>query len=114
MTEYRRRSVVLQVILLDTGLRAEIEEYLRAGGYLVTHPGRAPLDAQLAVVVAGVEISPRERDVLNALLGYDSGPEIARELGVSPRTVQAHLQHLEHQFGVHSWHRLIVEAARLG
>jgi DNA-binding CsgD family transcriptional regulator len=108
------RTVVMQVILLDTPLRTEIEEYLRAGGYLVTRLGQAPLDARLAVVVARTEITPREREVLDALLRHDTAREIAQELGVSARTVQDHLQHLQRRFNVRSWHRLVVEAARVG
>jgi DNA-binding CsgD family transcriptional regulator len=45
-------------------------------------------------------LSPRETDVLHALMGGASNPQMARDLGMSTRTVEKHLQHIYTRLGV--------------
>lgn len=54
-------------------------------------------------------LSPREREVLQALVAGQSNKEIARVLGLSPRTVEAHRAALMDRLGVKS----LAQAIRL-
>ena len=54
-------------------------------------------------------LTGRERQILRALADGRSTPEIARELGISPLTVQSHVKNILAKLGVHSK----VEAVRL-
>ncbi len=45
-------------------------------------------------------LTEREREVLNQTLAGSTSKEIARELSVSPRTVEAHRQHLLRKLGI--------------
>jgi FixJ family two-component response regulator len=45
-------------------------------------------------------LTEREREVLNHTLSGSTSKEIARELGVSPRTVEAHRQNLLRKLGI--------------
>ncbi|WP_233350722.1 helix-turn-helix transcriptional regulator [Maricaulis maris] len=47
-------------------------------------------------------ITPRELDVLEALVSGDSNKELARTLGVSPNTVKTHIARLFDKLGVTS------------
>ncbi|MEO8539461.1 MAG: helix-turn-helix transcriptional regulator, partial [bacterium] len=48
------------------------------------------------------ELTPREREVLELLLQRWHDSEIAEQLVISVRTVEAHVAHLMDKFGVHS------------
>lgn len=54
------------------------------------------------VQVAGLELTAREREVLDLILQARSNREIARELGIEERTVKAHVGRLMHKAGVKS------------
>lgn len=77
----------------------------------------ATLGAQQASGAAGADgaaariasLSPRERDVLNLLLMGKPNKHIARDLGLSPRTVEVHRARLMTKLGVGSF----AEAVRL-
>jgi len=58
--------------------------------------GRDDLDQHLAA------LTKREREVLDKLLEGGSSKQIARDLGISPRTVEAHRQNLLHKLKVGS------------
>ena len=58
-----------------------------------------------------VHLSPRQRQVLRALLQDLSNKEIAAELHVSVRTVKFHVSTLLEKFGVHSRSALMRKAA---
>jgi two-component system response regulator FixJ len=64
---------------------------------------RAEAAARLAV------LSPREREVLDALVEGRANKAIAAALGISPRTVEVHRAHLMEKLGVRS----LPEAVRL-
>jgi two-component system response regulator FixJ len=52
-------------------------------------------------------LSPREREVLEALLIGLSNKSIAYELGISPRTVEIHRARVMEKMGVHSLSELV-------
>ena len=55
-------------------------------------------------------LTPRERDVLTALIAGSSNKEIARDFGISPRTVEVHRASLMTRIGA----RNLAEAVRMG
>jgi two-component system response regulator NreC len=57
-------------------------------------------------------LSQRERDVFDLLVRGNSNREIARILGISPKTVETHRAHVLRKLGVHSIVDLIRFAAR--
>ena len=58
--------------------------------------------APTAALLAGRDLSRRQRDVLHQLLRGMSEKEVARELGVSPHTVHTHVKRLYTEFNVTS------------
>lgn len=87
-----------------------------AAGQTVVAP---PLVAQLVAAVAtstpaAVELSAREQEVLEHISRGATNAEIARQLHVSIRTVQKHLENLFRQLGVHERAALVAEAFRRG
>lgn len=69
---------------------------------------RRQLELQASAQVAG--LSPREAEVLAALVAGKPNKVIAFELGISPRTVEVHRAHLMEKLGVRS----LPEAVRIG
>ncbi len=69
---------------------------------------RRVLELQSSAQVAA--LSPREAEVLAALVGGKANKVIALELGISPRTVEVHRAHLMEKLGVRS----LPEAVRIG
>jgi FixJ family two-component response regulator len=65
-------------------------------------------EASLAAVRLA-EITQREREVLERLLVGGTNKTIAKELGISPRTVEIHRAHVMERLGAHS----LPEAVRL-
>ncbi len=47
-------------------------------------------------------LSPRERDVLTLVAEGKTNGEVGAVLGLSPRTVGKHLEHVFEKFGVHT------------
>lgn len=62
----------------------------------------------------GVNLSPRELEVLELLGRGVSQKGIAEALFLSPKTVGTHIQHILAKLGVHSRAQAVVEAYRLG
>jgi DNA-binding NarL/FixJ family response regulator len=60
------------------------------------------------------DLTPREREVLRALLAGLRDPEIAALLAISPHTVRTHLQHAFAKLGVHTRHEAAVVALQAG
>jgi len=55
-----------------------------------------------AIVAAARDLSPAERDVFFALLGPESGEEIAARMGRALNTIRNHEQAIRKKLGVHS------------
>lgn len=90
------------------------------------HAGRLHPDATAAVLSALGErpseppvalpggLTERERDVLRRIARGLSNKEVAHELGISPRTVQAHTIHAYGKLGVHTRAGAALRAIELG
>lgn len=86
-----------------------IREVLAGKTYLA--PAAA---AKLAEGVTRVQLTPREMAALRSMADGKSNKEIARELGISDRTVKTHLGHLFEKLGVTSRTEAIKVATRRG
>ncbi len=75
-------------------------------GIAFTVPGRLP-----AVDPLG-ELTAREREIFNLVIAGRSTAEIARQLDVSPRTIETHRAHLSRKLGARSAADLVRFAAR--
>ncbi len=64
----------------------------------VAHGAATPAQASLSRLHGG--LSPREREVLDALVAGASHAEMAAQLGVKPTTVSTHLMRLYRRLGV--------------
>ena len=53
-----------------------------------------------ASLVESAGLTPREAQVLAALANGSTPAQMARELGISPRTVHKHLEHAYRKLGV--------------
>ncbi|WP_369068257.1 response regulator transcription factor [Kineococcus terrestris] len=105
----RRAVAAAQTTLARTRrLRRELERALRTGSgpRPGEHPGPARQDAPAAAA-----LTARERQVVAAVLSGAGRRAAARELGVSPRTVDKHLEHVNAKLGTTS---LLQAAHRLG
>jgi DNA-binding NarL/FixJ family response regulator len=102
------------------GLLAAIKA-ARAGHFALV--GR-PLDGLLRLLLgqdpasrAGMlpyELTAREREVLECLVGAMSTREIAEQLYISAHTVRTHIQHLLRRAGLHSTAELVADARARG
>jgi DNA-binding NarL/FixJ family response regulator len=109
------------LVLTSFSDQARIMDALQAGaeGYLLKHSqpevilsgirelmaGGAPLDPKAARVLLtnrryGVQLTEREREVLRMVRDGHPNKVIARRLGISERTVKAHLTSVYQQLGV--------------
>jgi len=63
---------------------------------------------------AALPVTPREREVLSWLAAGKTDKDIGAILGMSPRTVQKHLQHIYEKLGVETRTAAVVRAMELG
>jgi DNA-binding NarL/FixJ family response regulator len=85
--------------------------------------GEAPLAPRAAAALladrrsraaSDVELSPREREVLQLVLDGLANKQIARRLGISEKTVKGHLTHLFQRIGVSDRTQAALWAERTG
>ena len=88
---------------------AAVRFALEVSEHRSAHPHANPT---LAVRLA--ELTPRELDVYRLLIGRLANKEIARELGLSPRTVEIHRGNLMRKLGARSMLHLGQIATELG
>lgn len=62
----------------------------------------------------GASLTPRQREIVLALSQGLTSKEIARRLGVQPRTVEYHIAHLKQRLDARSRPELVSRAAALG
>jgi NarL family two-component system response regulator YdfI len=80
----------------------------------VLAPQSAPKPAAPAVAQADSTLTEREREVLQAASRGERNKEIAYKLGITERTVKAHLQSIYQKFGVDSRAAAVAIAAQRG
>jgi DNA-binding NarL/FixJ family response regulator len=86
--------------------------------------GEAPLAPKAAAALlsarnerttaAGVELTPRERDVLELVIAGHPNKQIARRLGISEKTVKGHLTNVFQRIGVADRTQAALWAERTG
>jgi DNA-binding NarL/FixJ family response regulator len=101
-----------------------VRQSLAAGadGYLVKDATPAELCAAAAALAGGahnlvslpVGLTPRELEVLYALTGDAGNQAIARQMGISARTLRIHIRNLYGKLGVYDRAQAILKAAREG
>jgi signal transduction histidine kinase len=119
-----RRDERLILTLADDGdatagaetLRAASRRIAQLGGAIETSAGpRGGLQFAIAIAVAPPpELTPRELEVLRLLAEGMSNKAIGGALGVSPRTVNFHLDNIFSKLGVASRTEAVVYALRQG
>lgn len=62
---------------------------------------------------AGVRLTAREREVLGLLAGGLAPSQIAASLGITPKTVATHVEHIYAKLGVHTRAQAVASAFRL-
>ena len=92
-----------------------------AAGESALHPqiarkvlGRFSASAQAPGTSPGDDLSPRELEVLRIAAGGRTNKEIARDLEISPRTVQVHLANIFSKLGVGSRTEAVLAGIRRG
>jgi DNA-binding NarL/FixJ family response regulator len=93
--------------LLDPSVAARLVEAVAAGE---AGPGHAPAQA----VAPASPLTPRERDVLALIVRGMANKRIALELGLSEKTVKAHVGHLLAKLGVADRTQAALLAVRTG
>jgi DNA-binding NarL/FixJ family response regulator len=124
-TSFSDREQILQALdagaigyLLKDAEPEAIHEALRAAAR-----GEAPLDPKAAAELLAsraerptgdVELTARERDVLQLVIAGDANKQIARKLGISEKTVKGHLTNLFQRIGVQDRTQAALWAERNG
>jgi PAS domain S-box-containing protein len=60
------------------------------------------------------EMSRREQEILDGLMGGKTNKQIARSIGISPRTVEVHRAHLMERLGAQTLSELLIKATAAG
>jgi len=82
---------------------------------LAPHPAQSPLDGPSAEALAAINrLTPRQRQILELVLAGIPNKNIARELGLSPRTVENHRAAIMRQTGSKSLAELVRLALAAG
>jgi DNA-binding NarL/FixJ family response regulator len=124
-TSFSDREQILQALdagaigyLLKDAEPEAIHEALRAAAR-----GEAPLAPKAAAELlasraerptGSVELTARERDVLQLVIAGDANKQIARKLGISEKTVKGHLTNLFQRIGVQDRTQAALWAERNG
>lgn len=58
------------------------------------------------------DVTEREKTILKAMLDFETQEEVAKAIGISPRTLRTHLRNLLRKARVQSQKRLLIEAIR--
>jgi DNA-binding NarL/FixJ family response regulator len=136
--EMRHRGLFARVVVLTSYAQPERARAAIAAGaraYLLkridpddlaqavrqVHAGRTVFDPEVAPALlggglppTGPRLTPREREVLDALLRGLANKEIAHALGISPRTVKGHVGALLAKLGCLDRTQVVIAAYRLG
>ncbi len=102
-------SDFLEMSCSDAQLLAAIAGALDAAAH-----GRQKADEAVFSASRIAEMSTREREVLERLLGGGTNKTIAKALGISPRTVEIHRAHVMERLGAHNLSEAIRMALAAG
>jgi DNA-binding CsgD family transcriptional regulator len=109
-----RKQCVWQIVATEDRARADMEAWVRHGGYLLLKDVRVVKGEQLGTVTVVIVITRRELDTLQALAAHDEVPAMAEGMHITTRTVYDHLESLMQKFDVRSFHRLLQAAFACG
>ncbi len=93
-------------------LMEAVELVLAGGTYIPPEIQTAPVNAPLSV--PGLEITPRQHDVLQLILGGFSNKQIAQQLSLSEQTVKAHVTVILRTLKVETRTQIVVAISRFG
>lgn len=82
-------------------------------GSVPAPPPTVSLERHLPLLGVLSRLTPAERRVLRLLSRNQTSPQIAEQLGLSPRTVQNHRAHICEKLGLRGSHRLLAAALEL-
>ncbi|MFC4161036.1 response regulator [Chitinimonas lacunae] len=99
-------------IALDAVYRGNHYLSPRVAGHVIASAAHSPPPQSPAR--SSLLLTPRQLDVLQAVVRGLSTKQIARELQISPKTVEFHRAQLSERLGVHDVASLIKQATRLG
>jgi FixJ family two-component response regulator len=132
---HERRRELPVIIVSDSGRDPRLGvRAMKAGAadFLPTPCGREDLLAAIATELADIRevtardreaelakasvavMTRRERQVLDGMLGGGTSKSIAKELGISPRTVEMHRGHVMERLGAKTLSELVLLAAAAG
>ncbi|MBI3947732.1 MAG: helix-turn-helix transcriptional regulator [Armatimonadetes bacterium] len=103
----------LRIIGLPESARLTLTTVLRAHGFEVVDGHGCPSEG-VSVVEDADLLTARQVEVLRAVYWHGSVPAAAAVLGISPKTVNAHLDHIYERTGVHGRLQAAVWACRRG
>ena len=113
--------IVVAIEISDPALADRLASLLGGvAGFRLAAPGEAaPValvsrDAQAAVESAGIDLTPRERDVLVLMAEGASNKAIARQLGISVHTAKFHVGSLLEKLDATGRTDAVAHAARRG
>jgi NarL family two-component system response regulator YdfI len=101
-------------LLFDTVRAAARGETLLSPEIMARVLSQAEKDSGAENTAGGIALTGREREVLAAAAEGQISKEIALNLGITERTVKAHLTSIYNKFGVDSRAAAIAEAAKRG
>jgi DNA-binding NarL/FixJ family response regulator len=97
---------------MSTVLLEAVELVLTGGTYVPPEIHSASASEPLSV--QGLDITPRQHDVLQLILGGFSNKEIAQQLNLSEQTVKAHVTMILRTLKVETRTQVVVAISRLG
>ena len=109
------RGATAGLLLATTGVVAHaiaaLKPRLALGG---TSPADPITEATPTITQVATSLTPREREVLRAIAAGERSSQIAAELGITERTVKAHLASIYRKLGVDSRAAAVAIAVRGG
>jgi DNA-binding NarL/FixJ family response regulator len=113
------RPIVIAIELGEAELEAQLRALLEGVGGLTIAAAGAPADVRLVrsaspEAALGVDLTPREQDVLELLAEGASNKEIARRLGISASTVKFHVRSVADKLGADGRTDAVAHALRRG
>jgi DNA-binding CsgD family transcriptional regulator len=106
-------KIVVHVLPTDPQVHALVERYLQDGGFVLPGGVHPPGNERVILAASRVELTARQREVLQVLASCDRTEQMADKMGVTEKAVNDLIQRLEEMMDVRSRHRLVLKAAAL-